>query len=720
MERAVARIDLGALRANCERLRAELGEARLCAVVKADGYGHGAVDVRARRRSPAARPRWRWRPPPRRRAGGGGCRRTRRSRPAPRRRRPVDLLTLGALTDAEVDVVLGAGSAVSVWTRGLPRARRRPRPRRSGAPPASTSSTTAAWAGSAPSTARRWSRSPAPSPPTPTSSWPASGPTSPPPTNPTTTRATSSSSSPASSRSPRRSTPSTPGVTVHAANSAAVFRSARSHFDMARCGVAIYGLDPFQVDPAARGLAPVLSLRSYVAAVKRFPAGQSAGYGRRWRAPEDTWVGVVPLGYGDGVRRALTNDCDVLVGGRRYPLVGTVSMDNLTIDLGPETDGRARRRGGADRPPGRGGDPRRGDRRPPRHDQLRDHLRDLPAGAAERPRVSLADDLRAAPLPAAAIRALGGGEGVWIAGGAVRDAALGRDVADLDLAVAGDPGPVAKALARELGEHAFELSAEFGTWRVVAPSRGWQVDVTALRGDSIEADLAARDFTVGAVAVPLAGGEAIDPTGGLADLERGVLRAVGPRQLRGGPAAPAARRPPRRRPRPPDRPRHRRPRPGERRARRRARRRAPAGRAAPAARRPRPAARPRAARRAPAHRRRPARAGGDEGRRTGPQPPPRRARPHARGARAHAGHRGRPRPLRRRGPRRRGRRLPRRAARRRDGPRHRAALRRPPPRHRQARDPAGERRLRRLQRPRRRGRRRRSARSWAGCAPPAS
>jgi putative nucleotidyltransferase with HDIG domain len=145
--------------------------------------------------------------------------------------------------------------------------------------------------------------------------------------------------------------------------------------------------------------------------------------------------------------------------------------------------------------------------------------------------VSLADDLRAAPLPQAAIRALGGGEGAWIAGGAVRDAALGRDIADLDLAVTGDPGPVAKALGRELGEHAFELSAEFGTWRVAAPGRGWQVDVTALRGDSIEADLAARDFTVGAVAVQLSGGEAIDPFGGLADLEHGVLRVVGPRSF---------------------------------------------------------------------------------------------------------------------------------------------------------------------------------------------
>jgi len=142
--------------------------------------------------------------------------------------------------------------------------------------------------------------------------------------------------------------------------------------------------------------------------------------------------------------------------------------------------------------------------------------------------VSLADDLRAAPLPQAAIRALGGAEGAWIVGGAVRDAALGREVTDLDLAVAGDPGPVAKALGREVGEPAFELSAEFGTWRVVAAGRGLQVDVSRLRGDSIEADLAARDFTVGAVAVPLAGGGAVDPFGGLADLEGGVLRAVGP------------------------------------------------------------------------------------------------------------------------------------------------------------------------------------------------
>ena len=129
-----------------------------------------------------------------------------------------------------------------------------------------------------------------------------------------------------------------PEITVHAANSAATLRDPAAHFDMARCGVAIYGLDPFQEDPAAQRLEPALELRSYVADVKPFPQGASAGYGRTWRAPADTSVGVLPIGYGDGVRRGLSNNADVLVEGRRYPLVGTVSMDNITIDLGPQTD----------------------------------------------------------------------------------------------------------------------------------------------------------------------------------------------------------------------------------------------------------------------------------------------------------------------------------------------------------------------------------------------
>ena len=129
-----------------------------------------------------------------------------------------------------------------------------------------------------------------------------------------------------------------PDCIVHAANSAATLRDPASHFDMVRCGIAIYGLDPFGADPADQGLQPALELHSYVADVKRFEAGASAGYGRTWRATADTWVGVLPIGYGDGVRRALSNNGEVLVRGRRHPIVGTVSMDNLTIELGPQTD----------------------------------------------------------------------------------------------------------------------------------------------------------------------------------------------------------------------------------------------------------------------------------------------------------------------------------------------------------------------------------------------
>ncbi len=125
-----------------------------------------------------------------------------------------------------------------------------------------------------------------------------------------------------------------PGIVVHAANSAATLREPASHFDMVRCGIAIYGCDPMNEDPRRFDLEPALELTSYVAGVKLAGAGDSAGYGRRFIAERDTWLGTIPLGYGDGIRRALTNNCDVIVGARRYPLVGTVSMDNITIDLG--------------------------------------------------------------------------------------------------------------------------------------------------------------------------------------------------------------------------------------------------------------------------------------------------------------------------------------------------------------------------------------------------
>jgi alanine racemase len=129
-----------------------------------------------------------------------------------------------------------------------------------------------------------------------------------------------------------------PELVVHAANSAALLRDARAQFDMVRCGIAVYGMDPFDEDPALRALEPALELGSYVAEVKLCEAGQSAGYGRRFVAERDTWLAVLPIGYGDGWRRGLSNNADVLIEGRRYPLVGTVSMDNITIDLGADRD----------------------------------------------------------------------------------------------------------------------------------------------------------------------------------------------------------------------------------------------------------------------------------------------------------------------------------------------------------------------------------------------
>lgn len=125
-------------------------------------------------------------------------------------------------------------------------------------------------------------------------------------------------------------------VIAHAANSAAVLRDPAAHFDLVRVGVGIYGLDPFGEDPSAHGLEPALELVSWAAAVKPIAAGQSAGYGRRFIADRDGWVATVPVGYGDGWRRGLTNAAEVLAAGGRFPQVGTVSMDNVTIDLGRE------------------------------------------------------------------------------------------------------------------------------------------------------------------------------------------------------------------------------------------------------------------------------------------------------------------------------------------------------------------------------------------------
>ncbi len=322
MTRATARIDLGAVQRNCARLKSEVGESvELCAVVKADGYGHGA-DACADEALVGGATRF---------AVATAAEAERIGRGFPH----VPLLTMGALTPRELDTALGAGSEFAVWREGFlslaaERARAWGRPARvhlkhdsgmgrlGNRDPARVMAMARACAASDDlELAGVWTHF---------------------------ATADELDSGFFDDQLERFGAVADavrsefPDVAIHAANSAAVFRDKRSHFDMVRCGVAIYGLDPFQGNPAKRRLSPALSLASYVADVKRFAAGDSAGYGRTWRAPTDTHVGVLPLGYGDGVRRGLSNNGEVLVRGRRHPIVGTISMDNLTIDLGPETE----------------------------------------------------------------------------------------------------------------------------------------------------------------------------------------------------------------------------------------------------------------------------------------------------------------------------------------------------------------------------------------------
>jgi poly(A) polymerase len=132
----------------------------------------------------------------------------------------------------------------------------------------------------------------------------------------------------------------------------------------------------------------------------------------------------------------------------------------------------------------------------------------------------------AAPAPLEVVRRTLAGREAWLVGGAVRDRLLGRPTEDFDVALDGNPREVAREIARAAGGRAFELSGAFGAWRVVGSGDAWHVDLVTLRDGDIAADLAARDFTINAMAEPLAGGELLDPHGGRADLEGRRLRMV--------------------------------------------------------------------------------------------------------------------------------------------------------------------------------------------------
>ena len=124
-------------------------------------------------------------------------------------------------------------------------------------------------------------------------------------------------------------------LTRHIANSAAALRLRDARFDAARCGIALYGISPFNTDPIEDGLRPALSWRSRIAQVRLLQPGESAGYGRRFVAARPTWIGTVPVGYADGFRRDLTGT-EVLVEGQPRRVVGTVSMDAAAVELDQE------------------------------------------------------------------------------------------------------------------------------------------------------------------------------------------------------------------------------------------------------------------------------------------------------------------------------------------------------------------------------------------------
>lgn len=123
-----------------------------------------------------------------------------------------------------------------------------------------------------------------------------------------------------------------PGVPRHAANSAAALSFPASRLEAARCGIALYGISPFGGDPHDDGLRPALRWESEIAAVRELPVGQSTGYGRRYVAEEPTRIGLVPVGYADGFRRDMTGT-EVVIAGQRSRVVGTVSMDALAVVL---------------------------------------------------------------------------------------------------------------------------------------------------------------------------------------------------------------------------------------------------------------------------------------------------------------------------------------------------------------------------------------------------
>jgi alanine racemase len=288
MARSELTIDLGAIRRNARTLLRSLDRAELWAVVKADGYGHGAIDVGA-----AA-------------LGAGAtalCVTTvpeglelRRALGSPR------ILVLGPATSREIADARDAGLELVVADGEIPDGVRVHLKLDTGM--------------------GRWGLSELPAP---------------------TREVVGLMSHFASADCDaaftevqierfRTATAAFPELVRHLANSAGALRYPDARFDAARCGIALYGISPFGESAAADGLEAALRWDSQLAQVKLLGTGHSTGYGRRYVAAQETWIGIVPVGYADGFRRGLEGT-EVRVAGERCRVVGTVSMDAFAVEL---------------------------------------------------------------------------------------------------------------------------------------------------------------------------------------------------------------------------------------------------------------------------------------------------------------------------------------------------------------------------------------------------
>jgi alanine racemase len=291
MHRSELTIDLGAVRRNTRRLLEALEGAALWAVVKANGYGHGAVDVAGATLGAGA---------------SALCVATVAEGLELRDEfAGVRILVMGPSAGREIALAREAELELAVWEPPVPEGVRVHLKLDTGM--------------------GRWGLSELPEP--------SAGVVG------LMTHLATADSDPAFAREQAarfaEATAPYSHLVRHAANSAAALRLAEARFDAARCGIALYGLSPFGGEPADDGLEPALRWESRLAQVKRLRAGESTGYGRRFVAEADTWIGIVPVGYADGFRRDMTGT-EVAIGSKRCRVVGTVSMDAIAVRLDDE------------------------------------------------------------------------------------------------------------------------------------------------------------------------------------------------------------------------------------------------------------------------------------------------------------------------------------------------------------------------------------------------